>query len=706
MRKIIAAVMALSLLAGGAWAKTLVLVPPFVANGSQTGMDTKSSGERFVRIARDILDRTTDGENGGTYGYVVRTSKQVNTEDARLGQIVWGRGTEHPFVEQFDAVIDLYYGIGSQGAGQFRLDSLLMTSRGGPTVPHLVLFGDRDAFADAGKLSSAACSTGVDADGAMGPQIDFGSIHHKIGTTRSWITAGQFNGGTYKSSTVPTGGFRTLICGNFGSYPKKVESSLINCGWCDSAGTYADNDSVIAWEMPNVHKTGMARVVFVMSDGNGGPDDSAGFKATAEVDPALMLMGMARLDSISGRLVFSKAKLPLRLAVTVDGAYRRSIVDRSLQGYGILAADSSVFKASLDSIAAINATGGVPINMTVGVDVTRLSDYPSEDAWWNKVSGYVKFTPNTTCRFMPYASLFRSGAASASSPEDIFGAVRSRICVGDGTGVGADSSVSSLLKAAKQIIVRKWGANSASSFVCAPYDVWAPKGKKTGDPDSIYYAVAIAGFSGIRADGRAWAGESGRQRDGVSMASTSTSNYGNSNITGCLGYTSVPGFYRERFGGNTIKLLSHNGYPIVGGVCEMVLNPADTATAPATQYVHVNYHELNRTWVGITQKLDSRNGDAASYYGADWGGIGQLDASRYYGDIMDLKLSHIDVERAMVGNAKIRKFNTCDFSGIPNGPPARNAWWILKSLKNQFDTINDFAGRTVIQFDYPENITP
>jgi hypothetical protein len=120
------------------------------------------------------------------------------------------------------------------------------------------------------------------------------------------------------------------------------------------------------------------------------------------------------------------------------------------------------------------------------------------------------------------------------------------------------------------------------------------------------------------------------------------------------------------------------------------------------------YLELNRTWTGLTQDREYSNVDAVPpIAGSDWGAIGQTPgvADDYFVRTKDQKLSHVDIEHKF-GPAHIRKFNAADFSGVPNGPPSRHAYWILKSLKNQFDTINDFAGRTVIEFAWPEDITP
>jgi hypothetical protein len=351
----------------------------------------------------EILKRTTAGQNGGTYGYSVVMENKVNTHDVRTGLMRWNLGKSSQRSEQFDAVIilngQLVFSTGAS-LGALKGDSLLeIRANGydGPTVPILYGLSDRGTILGTGKsFSSAPCTTGVSSDYSAGAEA---GIFYKTGSTRGWITAGQFNGYMTRSSAVPSGGFRQLINEGSGRFPFQVEASGIFCNWCDSLSNYAANDSVVIWEVPYTYKTGGSTVIFDYADGNGDvPDSLVNFGATvtdqpAEGDAALMLMGLARLDSLSGHKVFDPAKLPIRLGVTVDAAVCNTA---NRAGPGIIPSDSSVVKATIDSIVATNALGGVQIKLTVGVNVDSLqggAKYNSQLGWWRRLGMNVRFSP-------------------------------------------------------------------------------------------------------------------------------------------------------------------------------------------------------------------------------------------------------------------------------------------------------------------------
>ena len=122
---------------------------------------------------------------------------------------------------------------------------------------------------------------------------------------------------------------------------------------------------------------------------------------------------------------------------------------------------------------------------------------------------------------------------------------------------------------------------------------------------------------------------------------------------------------------------------------------------------------LYRTWVGLSIDREPWDSDYHTGYrnglsaGNDIGAF-VANGGNYYGTIKNNWIEH-EMFYSYPGKAHILRLTAADLSGnpaSPEGAPARTGYWVLKSLKNQFDAVNTFAGRTVITFDYPENIAP
>jgi hypothetical protein len=59
-----------------------------------------------------------------------------------------------------------------------------------------------------------------------------------------------------------------------------------------------------------------------------------------------------------------------------------------------------------------------------------------------------------------------------------------------------------------------------------------------------------------------------------------------------------------------------------------------------------------------------------------------------------------------VVHGNIYRLDCADLSGLPSGPPALVGYWVLRDAKRAMDVINKLAGRTVVAFAYPDDVTP
>lgn len=705
--------LALLLIAAPVSAKTLVIAPNQLKTDIATS-DAKNSSDNIMRLLTNILDRITDGQGGGSYGYRIVMATAINTIDARSGVVRWGLGTGAQASETFDAVVDVAQFLGNMGAGNYRLDSLLMIRNAdysGPTVPHLVVFSDRQVIrGSAPTFSSSACSTGVVADNVGGVALDCGQIIYVPGSTRTWIGGGIFNATCPASNTVPSCGIRKLLCMGTGNYPQKQRFSVpTQMAWYDSLGSYANNDSLVLWEIPFSINYPLKNAVFVFPDGNGGFSDSLSANSDnpetipCEGDMSLMLAGLARLDSLSGHRVFSPTKLPIKLGVAVSAAFCRT---SNRAGPGIIPSDSSVVKATIDSLASLNGTGGVQIKLTVGVNSDSLQGVcVSELGWWRRLGPNVRFSPQPWRGTKSLTAGNGDGNAGwnagAFQSIDMMGIRRSRFYYGGsfvptltGDAGDKDTSIAMSLIMAKYNMALAGIRSEEMSRTLVPtlYDWW-PKNAVPKDIDSLIYVLGKCGITTVVSDGQSWAGELGRGRRGI--LSTGMAPYGIS-TAGALGYTQRQCRLRSSIDGSSISVLSHAGYGINGGRRDLI--SCDSATTTQTLAEVSVLHEIARTWSGLLGK-SVINGDYRTQFQLNFG-------DNPCASIFDNWAPVIDFENNRPGRAFVRALNAADFSGVPSGPPSRPAWWILKSVKNAMDAINGFNGRTVITFDYPENINP
>ena len=675
-RTICALLAGLTLLAPVAEAKVLVVHRQY----SQT---TAGSRERQIQHGRSLRLLTQTFKTLGV-DYKLVTADVCKTEFARTGTMVWNYGTAGAYIESFDAVIHLPAAMGTSAqnaAGEVRMDSLLLTARGGPTVPQLYLLDNSiQVGLNAAFMACTVCSSGVATAIEQTNGAGVSMFHVGAPTT-------TFLGGTYVAGwelTQPhSSGLRKHIIGSASAYALR-EKHVHDFGWLDSTN-FAATDTVLMWEIPFTNITDAKPVVVAAFCGAGAPNDSVydaavvDYRPPAELEIPLMLAGLARLDSLAGGAVFGKNRLPLQIAFTIDNALSRG---RRRAPGGILPSDTASFYAALDSIAALN----VPVTFGVNADPDTIAEY-ARDIIKLKAIPKARFTPQVMSG-VDSSTAMVEGEASSRRPLDIMGRFRRRAAYGDGSRVGADTSVYGLLMRARHYADSTFGRSRFSATLLPPNDDWSPKNLTNGQSspglDSLFWAIQRAGFKAIRTN--------------VQHPDANPS------------YLRVNplGYYREqmtasgRVGGTDVdslkyalKLVGHSGFPIIGGWRQGSVGNDSTSAHSLGFYGNI-YVELARMWYGATQDWDF-NYDVfpreTFVYTTNFLAQGWVDV-----DIPSADLLYVP------RRSNVKKWHCSDFSGTPNGPPALNGWWAMKSIVNAATVINRLAGRPIVTFCYPEEL--
>jgi hypothetical protein len=756
-RLLLSALAALMLLPAVAGARILVITEKMDSKAS-TGTDTQTQSDAFNKQQDRMIGACVDVFNTTGVSYdMVQITSMANKwiKDGKLVRSYrssGGVGIDSSYT-QYDGVIILN-ALGRAVSNNLTNQRPWPPSQIGcypcsltravtmyPRRPVLFLFGAMNAaapsqtggpwgnFTGSAIAAAAACSTGAShaAGGNASPDLSY-SVNDK---TRGWlspsniITPGVGSSGILPSVSATAGGVRPLLLTKSSPYHvvMSTASGRVSPAWADSFRTGGGADTASVWERLMTGWAGTtyngesipsnARLVFANVMGASPCVDSIsganlGEALTpCEFDAPTLLFALAHLDSLTGGKVWesSTSKLPLRAAVTIDGAFTRT--GRQFAG-GTNITDSTVVKASLDSLAAL----GIPV--TVGVNVDSIAAYPYEVAWWNKLPT-ARFTPQAwvgvdrhvlnpayqsatstvdTSTFATTVGTWTTyaGGSTYTPLVDIFGRFRNRAFYGDSSALhtvaGSDSSIYQQLLAGRQVVNTYW-PNKVSGLLLAPRDAYRPKNfnSKTGGFDSLAYVVRLAGFIALRTDVQAGDADPSRWRGNRLLIRGGYPNQGV--LPNNLGTT------------EGLRMLGQSGHSISGSFYDAgirAINP-DTAAAITEFYGSSNGHPtppipstiVARFWHGFVH--DRFTDD-------DWFPQG-YNVGPYQNVLYPLEDNFSPMRRA-----SILKLHVSDFGGISGGPPKRPGWWAVKGLANSFAAINAKAGRAVVVLSYPEEIVP
>jgi hypothetical protein len=508
-------------------------------------------------------------------------------------------------------------------------------------------------------------------------------------------------------TTDPVGGIRVVIGG---ATPNFIDSSGSAGGFnakfpggshtLDDAGVSLGKDSLYVWDRlwSNIASCpGAKTMTFCVMSGEG--FNSADSIANASLEGVggmgefgfdMLMAGLCHFDSLTlsqtgRRLIFGNMNAPKKLALTIDGGLTRRL---RYKGYrpGIDPRDTLSFYETLDSLRLAN------IPATIGVNIDSAATYARD---------IIKLREYSQARFTP--QVWTGATVDDSSNyvrsqrfHDIFGRWNNRAFYGDSTShtvVGADSSIYWNLKRARSVTDSLFPGR-LSGCVLAPEDDYSPKqmrqgqesslGGSYGYADSLIFSMRQAGFTCLRVDGkytdarpkgtnpRGWFTESRRTRD--------------------------------RIGGRHFTLLAHAGYEL--GSVNWAWSTNDSA-APFDSAA-VGRIEEERAGCGMWDMGGIHEGDIFCNQGS------QLSTAAYYAwknvefkidDVHDPKVSREISSEGSFENCRVMRMACSEFSGR-RPDPARIGWHQVKWLNDWFRACNILAGKTIMQFAYPEDVDP
>lgn len=627
-------------------------------------------------------------------------ARQIKTIESSTGGVVRGRGTSSAFVDQYDAVAHISPVIGAALGTSYRADSTLRiayppgAATGGPTAYQLFLLGDYYGTVSGGQMrvtDATCCSTGVSEPTQQASPINpTANAMYRAGTYNAFISSGTYQMALRLNPTTPAGGIRKFISsGAYCHTSVAINPSPHNAVWLDSVlvwspATTAGGDTVQMWsrlynESPTTYPNAK-EATFVYFDGIGAPEDSAlvGLLAqSAEVDPNLMLCGLAHIDSLLDHRLITKTRT---VGVEIIGLCSRGA---RLGARGFFAADSSVAYATMDSIRSL----GIPVLYGVNADPDSMAAY-SRDLIVALRNPMAKFTPMTWTGVDSTAAQ-NGGATKQHRPRDVWGMYRSRFAYGDGSCTGKDSSLTCGLIGQREVldsvlIVLTGNASHGrlSATLIAPLDDWSPKNVRgVGNGpwvDSLVYAMRTAGYSACTIDGQ----------DPAAIAG-----FGSGGRNNPVGFIANERLYPVLGSKQQIKFVAHPGYEIIGSSGQFI-------GTPGAYLRGIVFPAVNRAWTSWTQDRDFVNTDAWRPY--DWNTY--IDPGYSLAGTQYRMVDTFTVPK----KASIVRFCINDFSGntVAGGESAsRWGWWVLKSLVNSCRTINEIDGRQIIWFGYPEDVT-
>lgn len=580
----------------------------------------------------------------------------------------------------------------------FSPESLTLSSyltsggRNGLAVPVLGVFSHSGPGGFTEAVNSYIDRTG-DTTGLSGwAQTSSGDAAFMFGKTfGSWQPPGGYTNGMLVNATPPAGGLRKLIGSS--KYARSIYYGFGNyfCDWCDSVTTWG-SDTVFMWERPMSHISGSAPIVFARISGNGWPvSDSGvvsgdpGYPPPAEVSYDMLVAGLARIDSLTGGEVFSRGKLPLRIAITIDDAfsYRR----RRGPG-GILRADSATFSATMDSLNSL----GIPV--TFGVNYDSMAAYPEWRRWLLKVNK-ARFAPQSRLGIRDSTGIVL-GNSSPNQFYDPLGKLRKRALVGPGNM--ADTTYLSALQLGMCKVDSAFPGRLSRSLLPADDDyVPANISGRAGAhyDDSLMYAISRAGIRVVRFSNQflhAHRGGSGRR------------------YTDPIGIVRREGRYRNNIDGKYLLFAGQNGYNLIGGEGQAVVYNDSVGAVGDSGVIGVDNWMNARLMTGLFANQEDSWGNSDIQYSS----YEQFAVTKTQADVyLDNILPKQEVYQYLVKMraAHCPKFTCSDFSGVSpainqlTGAPARNGYWAIKGLVAWARSVNALAGRSVIEFVYPEDLT-
>lgn len=515
MRRVIAAALAaLSLTAAPALARVAVVVhqaPNETTNLTTNRADHQTAKQRALLYVTSFLDAYKAS-------YDVIPARRAQTSIVKGGIITGFNGDS-----AYSGVI--WVGGTNTGtnpiAGCFPC-SLTISSNAGamlPTVPQLFV---PVSLAEAGFSNATSCSTGSGGDaqdpGGQGPEYSIqrvwmpGYEGYKFGWVVGTQTAHTQN--DKAGSGAIKGGLRTLLGGSssnmttlVGGYA--IKGANVRPGWRDSV--YAPQDEAddigtgLTMQGPTkgyylierLNRFGTATTYAAneyaptmyahwistatpTTGGDGGND------VRIDGNPYPIWLGIAHMDSVANGWILGRGAEPRSVAIQVSHGLMRGAWNLS----GGVRPDEPNMAAAVDSLASL----GVPFAVGIPVLADSVATYASSLATWQRAR-LAKFAVQSSGGLSGSDEAGVKGATIVK-PVDLFGRYRSRIFYGD---LAADTTLYEMLVAARGRLDSLVTASKRDNMLIAGGDDWSPYNwpASSGARDSFACAASRAGFTGV-----------------------------------------------------------------------------------------------------------------------------------------------------------------------------------------------------------------
>lgn len=394
----------------------------------------------------------------------------------------------------------------------------------------------------------------------------------------------------------------------------------------------------------------------------------------------VLYAGLAQADSICGRCLLGENVEPIRVAIQISDGTK---LGGAFLGGGLSPADTSAqMSNAVDSLASL----GVPF--TVGIDPDSMRFHAGMLNNWKR-AGMAHFAAQPV-----FDSTTAGGEnATPNRPLDPIGIMRVRKWLGPNTGNAADTSSYALLARTYAILDSAFGSARVDRVWMGQKDDWSPAGvgrQNQAAMDSLLYVMSLLNIAGVSCDAEA------------DSEATATSGRG------------IPG--RQRVLTNSIdrsrKLLAlcFPGYNPRGATRG---NGRDSSFAPFVVFKKgpndstFATHYMQRAMMGMAQPYwylpqDRAKLQTTGTLGNATGGGGY---NHWLGEyLMSGQIS--DKATRNTGTNLIR----ISASGLGSGEwgtlsPNMPGWYQLKYIVNACKAINQIAGRTLIAFVYPQDLS-
>ena len=492
MKRLLAALLALSLASSSAGAGRLLIVRP---NGWPSGK--QSAGEQHLGVLLGICNQLG-------IDYDVRYQDAAPTSYCRTGNFPI---TVSGYTRGYSAVMHLDYSALASGqtrAPGYNPDSLTFKEAGWPSVPQIFV-GRLHVTSGSIWKNASNCSTGI--NGAIGSYVlnlQSRSMN-LVGTDLKWKSWDWAYSSSAQGLVRVSQASRDSMGGIFRVFTYSGATSAngagnVTCTDCDNmtmrSQATADSSLLFWGRYRDANET--APLFFVWPYTGGG---------TAQHGIALWLQVLAATDSVTGgALIGSRGNYePKKIAFGIGRAFGRSQWGLSGQrsyanGGGTFcyadSCESTFVKASIDSIETLK----VPI--TVFVNVDSVATYPYEKAWWSRLSN-VEYSPEPwNAAYSSGSSIGVSGNAHYGNLADPFGANRSRpslLTAGRYAGNACavtDTTPACLLAFARSRVDSIWKGKASGAIQAPGWDYVDASRSRANmpHPDSFAVACLRAGF--------------------------------------------------------------------------------------------------------------------------------------------------------------------------------------------------------------------